>query len=466
LKILPSLGLTNVIITLTLDDNLNPIVHNANYNPSTGVWSIFGIPAGNYFVRIVGDGITSETFTLTISADIDISMALGKFIVTETDLPDNMWRFVLTWDDQRDLDTLVYYPSGELVTYNNKIGSDGKVILDLDNRDGTGPETATILNDLTVGAYHYIVYNYNNNSDLHVSNALVRIYNLGVLHTSVSVPNAEGIYWYVCDLSFAGLTLINTMSVTDPFAIVSNNTYSFKTTLISAMTGQLMQTLVGVQVVFTMNGNNAQFFGSYDSQSGTILVTGLPAGLYHVSVSASSVISFTWDIEINHNIDNDPAYRFALCQSLNPNQYRAILTWGQNPMDLDTQAVLVDRNQSQEIVTYYNKLSTSTYFSNMVFLDLDDTDGWGPETLTITNNMTDPQDFVYYIVMDFEMTGNIKVSNAKVCLYQGSGLAQTWTVGTATEANSSSNFWHVFRLNMNGFTSINVLNNSATPIAP
>jgi uncharacterized protein YfaP (DUF2135 family) len=412
--------------------------------------------AGDWTVVVAGEGIITQTFTITISADVDISMAAFRFTITGV-LSANMWRAVLTWDmSPRDLDTLLYYPSGELVTYTHKVGSDGKVVLDVDDRDGQGPETLTINFDLTVGVYSYVVYNYSQAPDLKDSSAQVLVYHGSVMsHTFNVSTTTAGAYWWVFNLGAAGLIEVNTMHMTNPFESVSA-IYTFSTHIISATSGQIMTGLIGVVCTFTDVGG-AIFTASYNSATGAINIGNLHSGLYTVHLETATTIGFNMEFEMTGDVLDNPAFRFALCPAMDADTYRAILTWGSDPADLDTQAYLTDRSGNTEIVTYYNKLSTSQYFTNMVVLDLDDMDGFGPETLTIKDQMTDPNDIVHYTVFDWTGSGNLRVSSARVTLYHGHQLNQIWSVATATGPSTGTQYWYVFDINSNGVVSRNEL---------
>jgi uncharacterized protein YfaP (DUF2135 family) len=373
------------------------------------------------------------------------------------------WRAILRWGTEpRDLDTYLYYPGGELVQYSHKIGTDGKVILDLDDRDGNGPETLTINFDLPVGQfYHYLVYNYSNAPDLNVSGANVVVYNGDSLIHTYNVPTGvSGAFWHVFDLGSNGLVHINQVLLVNPFEVAAA-TFSFTTTVISTVTGQVLTGLSGITCVFT-GADNVPHDCTYNPNTGGITISGLVAGFYTVEFQSSTTIHYSFEFELTGDIVNDPTFRFPICESLGSNQYRAILTWGQNPMDLDTQAYLIAHDGSSEIVTYYKKVSTNQWFNQMVVLDLDDQDGYGPETLTITDTLMDPNDFIHYVIYDFYQTGNLRVSNGKVALYHSNNLLQIWSVGTADGSNGI--YWHVFKLNMNGHVSINVINDTPDPL--
>ena len=116
-------------------------------------------------------------------------------------------RAVLTWGGKpRDLDANLLYNLSNggtgHVNYANKTNIQNSVCiskLDVDDRDGYGPETMTIYNDKT-GEYTYYVDNYSNEIEMkNGSNAMVKVYfgNSGVPSYTFSLPNKGGKVWTV-----------------------------------------------------------------------------------------------------------------------------------------------------------------------------------------------------------------------------------------------------------------------------
>ena len=137
---------------------------------------------------------------------------------------------------------------------------------------------------------------------------------------------------------------------------------------------------------------------------------------------------------------------------LGANQYRIVLTWGENPRDLDSHLIL----PSGEDVYYSHKLASDSSAN----LDWDDTSSYGPETITIdTLNSGN----YYYSVKHFSGSGTLGTSGAVVKVYKSSGLWKTYTVSSAPGAGTSTKlWWQVFKLSSNGtITAINQLADTA-----
>ncbi|SUD27464.1 TPR domain protein [Pseudomonas fluorescens] len=123
---------------------------------------------------------------------------------------------------------------------------------------------------------------------------------------------------------------------------------------------------------------------------------------------------------------------------------RVVLTWGQTPSDLDSHMIFPGNN-----IYFNNKTGTDAE------LDVDDTDSYGPETITLQKKHYG-ESYVY-AVHDFSNRTNtrstaLSESQAKVFVYMGQSLVRTYYVPT----NRTGNLWTVFRMTGNGdFQDIN-----------
>lgn len=122
----------------------------------------------------------------------------------------------------------------------------------------------------------------------------------------------------------------------------------------------------------------------------------------------------------------------------NLNSMRIVLNWGKSPSDLDSH--LSYKNQH----IYWDKkqgLSAN--------LDVDDTDSYGPETVTIEKRLENQ--YYVYSVHDFSDrespdTRNLANSQAKVMVYAGESLIRSYYVPTG----KAGNLWTVFRISPEG----------------
>lgn len=133
--------------------------------------------------------------------------------------------------------------------------------------------------------------------------------------------------------------------------------------------------------------------------------------------------------------------------------FRVVLTWGENPRDLDSHLTGPTGSGTERFHVYYGSRGSQTGH----YLDVDDTSSFGPETTTIVpagvNGM------YRYSVHNYTdrnspstAGGRIAASGAEVRLYDANGLIRTYTPPPATAANGGddANTWRVFELTLNG----------------
>ncbi len=117
---------------------------------------------------------------------------------------------------------------------------------------------------------------------------------------------------------------------------------------------------------------------------------------------------------------------------------RIVLNWGSNPEDLDSHLVFPN-----------NHIFFSSKTGDKSNLDVDDTDSYGPETITIDNKKFG--ETYYYFVHDYTNKENpntmsLSNSDAKVFVYVGQTLTKTYYI----PKNKKGNIWNIFKINGNG----------------
>lgn len=146
---------------------------------------------------------------------------------------------------------------------------------------------------------------------------------------------------------------------------------------------------------------------------------------------------------------------------------RVILTWGENPDDIDSHMTGPKTNNSSErFHVYYapdNNCSSAPCDPAIpAWLDTDDTDSFGPETTTITSSNGAYTAGTYrYYVHHYSGSANIPTSGAVVQVYKGSQLIRSFSAPTTTDASVGDNYvWSVFEmaLAVDGSYTINPVN--------
>lgn len=117
---------------------------------------------------------------------------------------------------------------------------------------------------------------------------------------------------------------------------------------------------------------------------------------------------------------------------------RVVLTWGPTPSDLDSHMVFKNNH-----VYFAHKQGTNAE------LDVDDTDSYGPETITLRKKMWGEK--YIYAVRDFsnrntQESSKLSASRAKVFVYVGQSLVRSYEV----PMHKVGNLWTVFRITEDG----------------
>ncbi|MDR2904989.1 MAG: tetratricopeptide repeat protein [Helicobacteraceae bacterium] len=116
---------------------------------------------------------------------------------------------------------------------------------------------------------------------------------------------------------------------------------------------------------------------------------------------------------------------------------RAVLTWGETPKDLDA-----------HLFFGANHIAAASKSANGAKLDVDDKDGFGPETITIAKKVAG--DRYVYAVQNFTDENSdaslaLARSGAKVFLYVGQTLVKIYSV-----PNKEGTIWEVFTIGEHG----------------
>jgi len=173
----------------------------------------------------------------------------------------------------------------------------------------------------------------------------------------------------------------------------------------------------------------------------------LRPGVYTMEVKASGYETMYYIVVVHPA--GASAYEFYATPTLNENEYAVVLTWGSYPYDLDSH-LFTTAGTGTGHIWFGGRTDT---FNN--YLDVDDTDSYGPETVTILN--FDPSKYYKYCVVDFTncSSGNfhsldMSYSLACVNVYSSEGLAATYNVPTGQEGV----IWEVFEIRNGRITPI------------
>ncbi|MEN6348832.1 MAG: cadherin-like beta sandwich domain-containing protein [Syntrophomonas sp.] len=184
---------------------------------SNGYYKVEGLAAGTYTGQTSGTGFSSTTLTVTCVAN---TTTTAPICVITPILPDGVTRIVLTWGSSpQDMDSYLSGPSatGRFKVFyrkkNHQYLNKTYVELDRDDRDGYGPETTTIYQQLN-GDYILSVNRYSNDGDIYSSGAQVKVYRGSDVVATFDAPTDvnTGKWWTVFKMNGNTITPINYIS--------------------------------------------------------------------------------------------------------------------------------------------------------------------------------------------------------------------------------------------------------------
>jgi uncharacterized protein YfaP (DUF2135 family) len=175
--------------------------------------------------------------------------------------------------------------------------------------------------------------------------------------------------------------------------------------------------------------------------SGRYRLANLPPGTASLTVAASGFVSDRADVTVPAS--GVQTQTFALSPALAEGQWRVVLTWGNSPRDLDAH-LWVSSQPTGATTGASAPARTEIYYGNrgsltarpFVALDVDDTSGLGPETITVGQPV--PGSFTY-AVYQYSADGTLAASGARVQILRGDRVTHTFTVPAG-----AGRWWHVF----------------------
>ena len=208
--------------------------------------------------------------------------------------------------------------------------------------------------------------------------------------------------------------------------------------------------LAGAEVVLreSENGSPGAVVGQTVSDVGGGFVFSAPGpGEYVLVASLAEYVASESEIDLASG-DSSIRRDIALSPILSPGEIRIVLTWGENPADLEAHLTSPNPEGCRHHCFYWNKTIPGAS------LDLDDMRSYGPETVTISETATGTYRFY---VHDFENRNSstsraLAESGAEVAVYFGSGdPPRTFRVPDET-----GTVWHVFDLDGDDGTVVSV----------
>jgi len=159
------------------------------------------LPTGNYKRNTSLNGYSSNSANVKFTASSDETNGLNTILLVPII---RGWTAVLTWNGAvKDLDLISVGPNNEMVNFQKKVSANGKVTLDVDDRDGFGPETISF-KDVTTGKYTLYVHNYSNEDVLFKAAPKLTLYQNGnqVAQAIIKAPSDNSLrFWKVFEIN-------------------------------------------------------------------------------------------------------------------------------------------------------------------------------------------------------------------------------------------------------------------------
>ncbi|WP_418752138.1 carboxypeptidase regulatory-like domain-containing protein [Frisingicoccus sp.] len=197
--------------------------------------------------------------------------------------------------------------------------------------------------------------------------------------------------------------------------------------------GQLAGIVLDAVTGNGVNGAEVHFVPTTDGEDKTVTTNAdgsffvqLKADVYEIVIKASGYVeeTFAFDIEEGHSYSGE---QFIISPELATGSARIVLEWNAEPTDLDSY-LEGTTDGGDTIYTNFTHKKASVNGKDIAELDLDDTNGYGPETTTIY----DLNGVYEFSVADFLRTGTMSQHGATVKVYLPGKPVETITLNASS----------------------------------
>ncbi|AYV19805.1 tandem-95 repeat protein [Vibrio mediterranei] len=204
-------------------------------------------------------------------------------------------------------------------------------------------------------------------------------------------------------------------------------------TVLNAENGQ---PVVGAEVTLSDDVGNSTT--AVTNSQGQYTVTGNVFEQGSVTIEQEGAITNTFLVPAGETTDSGV---ISLSEVLEATDMRIVVTWGATPRDMDNHLWLYDTDTGAELDHIYYRDMNHQLGDGMVQQDVDDTNGHGPETITIPNYQDANMHYSVhnYSNRSWDVDG---VENVQVQVFVGDTLVQTFA--PELPENISGDHWHVF----------------------
>jgi hypothetical protein len=215
--------------------------------------------------------------------------------------------------------------------------------------------------------------------------------------------------------------------------------------VVDAVTGQPIE---GADIYFSFGTNTDPEEADLATQSeagGAYQLVNVPVGTFLCVIRADGFADTIVEDVVFGAGDNrlNPA---PLTETLDPGQFRFVLSWGESPFDLDSHLTGPALDGNRFHVYFANREPTGAAAN----LDRDDTSSFGPETVTITGLRDGMYRYSVYNYSDPSSSGaeGMAASPARVEVFDETGQIRSYTAPPAE--GGEGNTWRVLELTVAG----------------
>ena len=231
----------------------------------------------------------------------------------------------------------------------------------------------------------------------------------------------------------------------------------------STVTGVIVDSQAGEPIVDALvrfARGNASLEATTDS-TGTFTIDGIATGTYTVTIRADGYLDVTLtDVTVGDGVNTLPQTTATVAPPAG--SFRIVLSWDEQPRDLDSH-LTGPNGEGGRFHVYFSDRS----FGDVADLDRDDTNGEGPETVTVAPTTDGTYRYSVFNYSNQTATGSQGIagtesdldSPAFVQVYDDQRLLREYRAPAATPGDT----WRVFEMNVaNGNVTINDVNTYVT----
>ncbi len=192
--------------------------------------------------------------------------------------------------------------------------------------------------------------------------------------------------------------------------------------------------------------------------AGRYEVRNLEPGYYTAQLTASGYIPGTLTALARAGATNE-GQNGTLSPRLDEREWRIVLSWGSSPSDLDSHLTGPIAGSSSRFHVYYDAKGSRTA-SPFASLDIDDTTGFGPETMTLVRTIDGTYRYSVHNYSNRSTAGSTALagSSARVNVFRGNTQLRSYNV-----PGGAGTLWTVFEIRDGTLVDVNSMTSTSSP---